>query len=157
MVKKNLLKLKKCLTNRRREILEQVTHLEAELEELGQRNIEPIDAAQNEDLARVVQKLDERGKEEIEEIDLALDKMESGSYGRCELCGKAIPFKRLKALPAARLCRNCAQTYEEAQKLRKHHRDEIIGDELLDEFRSLNDGSEINAFKGSSLKGGSNV
>ena len=157
MVKKDLLNLKKRLMNRRREIFKQVAHLEAEREELGQRNIEPIDEAQKENLARLVYKLDERGREEIEEIDWAIDKMKSGRYGRCELCGKAIPFKRLKALPAARLCRNCAQTYEEAQKLRKHHRDEIIGDELLDEFRSLNDGSEINAFKGSSLKGGSNV
>jgi len=157
MVKKDLLRQKKRLTNRRREILKQVVNLEAEQEELEQRFIEPIDAAQKENLMRLVHKLDQRGREEIEEIDLALDKMNSGRYGICELCGKSIPFNRLKALPAARLCRNCAQKYEEAQKLRKHHRDEIIGDELLDEFRSLNDGSEINAFKGSSLKGGSNV
>lgn len=101
--------------------------------------------------------MDERGKEEIEEIDLALDKMNSGNCGICELCDRSIPFKPLKALPATRLCRNCAQKYEEAQKLRKHHRDEIIGDELLNEFRSLNDESEINTFKGSFLKGGSNV
>jgi len=47
----------------------------------------------------------------------------------------------LKVLPATRLCRNCAQKYEEAQKLRKHHRDEIIDDELLDEYRNLNDES----------------
>jgi len=157
MVKKDLLNLKKRLMNRRREIFKQVAHLEAEREELGQRNIEPIDEAQKENLARLVYKLDERGREEIEEIDWAIDKMKSGRYGRCELCGKTIPFKRLKVLPATRLCRKCAQKYEEAQQLRKHHRDEIIGDELLDEFRSLNDGSEINAFKGSSLKGGSNV
>jgi len=146
MVKKDLLKLKKCLTNRRREILEQVTHLEAELEELGQRNIEPIDAAQNEDLARVVQKLDERGKEEIEEINLTIDKMESGSYGRCELCGKSIPFTRLEVLPATRLCRKCAQKYERNQKMRQHLPDEIVDEELLDEYRSLNDESEINTF-----------
>ncbi len=130
---------KKLMMNRRREILKQVAHLEAEREELGQRFIEPIDAAQKEDLARLVHKLDERGKEEIEEIDLAIDKMESGSYGKCELCGKSIPIKRLKVLPATRLCRDCAQKYEEAQKLRKHHRDEIIGDEMLDEYRNLND------------------
>ncbi len=123
--------------NRRREILEQVAHLEAEGEELVQRFIEPIDAAQKEDLARLVHKLDERGKEEIKETNLALDKMESGSYGICELCGKSIPLKRLKALPATRLCRKCAQKYEETQKLRKHQRDEIIGDELLEEYRNL--------------------
>jgi len=138
----NLNKLKKRLMHRRREILKQVVHLEAEREELEQRFIEPIDAAQKEDLAQLIHKLDERGKEEIGEIELALNRMGSGSYGKCELCGKSIPFKRLKVLPATRLCLICAQKYEEAQKLRKHHRDEIIGDELLDEYRSLNDETE---------------
>jgi hypothetical protein len=42
-VQKDLLKLKKMLVNRRREILEQVAHLEAEDEELRQRFIEPDD------------------------------------------------------------------------------------------------------------------
>ena len=155
MVKKDLLKLKKRLKHRRREIFKQAAHLEAEREELGQRHIEPIDEAQKEDLARLVHKLDERGKEEIEEIDMALDKMNSGSYGRCELCSKTIPFKRLEVVPATRLCRKCAQKVEETQKLRKHHRDEIIGDERLDEYRSLKDESDI--FKGSFRKGGNNV
>jgi DnaK suppressor protein len=134
-----LLKLKKLLINRRREMLEQVGHLEFEREELGQHFIESIDSAQKENLAQLIHKLDERGKEEIGEIEHALSKMSSGRYGICELCGKSIPVKRLKVLPATRLCLNCAQNYEEAQTLRKHHRDEIIDDDLLDEYRNLND------------------
>jgi DnaK suppressor protein len=132
-------KLESLLFNRRREMLEQVAHLEFERDELGQHFIESIDSAQKENLAQLIHKLDERGKEEIEEIELALTKMSSGRYGICELCGKSIPIKRLKVLPATRLCRICAKNYEEAQKLRKHHRDEIIDDELLDEYRNLND------------------
>jgi RNA polymerase-binding protein DksA len=139
MKESTLLKLKKLLMNRRREILEHLAHLEFEQDELKQRFIESIDAAQKEDLVRLIHKLDERGKEEIEEIELALTKMSSDLYGVCELCGKSISFKRLKVLPATRLCRICAQKYEEAQKLRQHNRDEIIGDELLDEYRNLND------------------
>jgi len=47
LMKENTLKkLELLLLNRRREILKQVAHLEAEREELGQRFIEPIDAAQ---------------------------------------------------------------------------------------------------------------
>ncbi|MGD8261925.1 MAG: TraR/DksA family transcriptional regulator [Desulfobacterales bacterium] len=138
-MKKNTLKeLQSLLLNRRREMFEQVAHLEFEREELGQHFIESIDSAQKENLARLIHKLDERGKEEIGEIELALTKMSSGKYGICEICGKSIPIKRLKVLPATRLCRNCAQKYEDVQKLRQHHRDEIIGDELLDEYRNLN-------------------
>jgi DnaK suppressor protein len=139
-MKENILKkLKSLLLNRRREMLEQVAHLEFERDELGQHFIESIDSAQKENLTQLIYKLDERGKEEIAEIELALSKIDSDRYGICEICDKPIPIKRLKVLPATRLCRKCAHKYEETQKLRKHHRDEIIDDELLDEYRSLND------------------
>ncbi len=140
LMKENTLKkLKSLLLNRRREMLEQVAHLEFERDELGHHFIESIDSAQKENLAQIIYKLDERGKEEIAEIELALTKMSSGRYGMCELCGKSIPIKRLKVLPATRLCRICAQNYEEAQRQRKHHRDEIIDDELLNEYRNQDD------------------
>ena len=139
MKENTLNKLKSVLLKRRQEMLQQVAHWEFEREELEQHAIEPIDSAQIENLALLIRKLDDRGKEEIGEIELALTKMSSDRYGLCELCGKSIPIKRLKVLPATRLCRNCAQKYESAQTPRNHHRDEIIGDELLDEYRQLND------------------
>ncbi len=41
---------------------------------------------------------------EIEELDRALSKLEEGSYGICEACGKEIPPERLEAMPGARFC-----------------------------------------------------
>ncbi|HLV89945.1 MAG: TraR/DksA C4-type zinc finger protein [Acidimicrobiales bacterium] len=38
----------------------------------------------------------------------ALLRIEAGSYGICESCGKAIPVQRLEALPYATLCVECA-------------------------------------------------
>ena len=58
---------------------------------------------------------------------------------KCELCGKAILIKRLQVVPAARLCLNCAQEYEEIQRLRQHHSAEMIDDDLLEEYRNLDD------------------
>ena len=43
------------------------------------------------------------------EIKAALERMESGTYGKCQNCGQDIPFERLEARPAAPLCVNCAQ------------------------------------------------
>ena len=43
----------------------------------------------------------------VEEIDRALRKMDLGTYGVCERCGKPIPKARLKALPYAALCVAC--------------------------------------------------
>ena len=43
----------------------------------------------------------------IDEIDLALAKIDAGTYGACERCGKDIPTARLQALPYAALCVAC--------------------------------------------------
>jgi len=38
------------------------------------------------------------------EVEHALDKIELGTYGTCEECGKAIAEPRLEAMPATRWC-----------------------------------------------------
>ncbi len=43
----------------------------------------------------------------VEDIDRALVKIDAGTYGICERCGKPIPKERLKALPYAALCVAC--------------------------------------------------
>ena len=43
----------------------------------------------------------------IDEIDVALARIDKGTYGICERCGQAIPKERLKALPHASLCVRC--------------------------------------------------
>jgi len=39
-----------------------------------------------------------------ERIDKALAKIDEGSYGLCDRCGKPIEKARIKALPYANLC-----------------------------------------------------
>ncbi len=43
----------------------------------------------------------------MDRIDKALAKMEQGTYGLCDRCGKPIEKARLKALPYAALCVAC--------------------------------------------------
>lgn len=43
----------------------------------------------------------------VVEIDRALAKIDTGTYGVCEQCGQPIPHARLKALPYAALCVAC--------------------------------------------------
>jgi RNA polymerase-binding transcription factor DksA len=54
---------------------------------------------------------DTRG-EALEDIDEALEKLDSGDYGKCESCGEAIARERLEAVPHAKLCLRC-KTEEE--------------------------------------------
>ena len=47
-------------------------------------------------------------RETLSEVEHALGKLEDGSYGVCESCGQPIAAPRLEAMPAARLCIDCA-------------------------------------------------
>ena len=45
----------------------------------------------------------------LEEVYAALERIEQGTFGRCEDCQKSIPLDRLEALPYARYCIACAR------------------------------------------------
>ena len=47
----------------------------------------------------------------IEEVNAALERIEQGSFGRCEQCGQAIAPGRLDAVPYTRYCLNCAKKH----------------------------------------------
>lgn len=50
------------------------------------------------------QSIEERLEYELGEIDDAMERIESGEYGKCEKCGKQISDERLEILPATRYC-----------------------------------------------------
>lgn len=63
--------------------------------------------------------LDMAGRESelVEEIDDALQRIEDGTYGECERCGKPIAEERLEALPSARYDLACQQIIEAAEEI----------------------------------------
>jgi len=46
----------------------------------------------------------------IEDIDAALDRIDTGTYGRCVHCERAIPLERLEFRPFAAGCVSCQQS-----------------------------------------------
>ncbi len=48
----------------------------------------------------------------LAKVNLALEKLEKGTYGICDNCGQKIVDARLKALPYATLCIDCKQKEE---------------------------------------------
>ena len=48
--------------------------------------------------------LEEDAGEQLHQVEKALARLESGEYGRCEICGKEIPVERLEAVPWTTLC-----------------------------------------------------
>jgi DnaK suppressor protein len=49
---------------------------------------------------------------ELKQIHRALVRLENGTYGTCEGCGKKIPVARLNALPYTSLCIECQREME---------------------------------------------
>lgn len=49
-----------------------------------------------------------RVRDHLADLDLALERLEAGTYGMCERCGQPIAAERLIARPAARTCITCA-------------------------------------------------
>ena len=48
--------------------------------------------------------LEENSEHVLADIDAALARIDAGTYGICERCGRPIPEERLEALPWATLC-----------------------------------------------------
>jgi DnaK suppressor protein len=47
----------------------------------------------------------------VAELNEALERLDAGTYGVCEVCGNPIPAERLAARPAARTCVGCASRH----------------------------------------------
>jgi DnaK suppressor protein len=51
-------------------------------------------------------------RELLQQTEKALDRLDKGSYGACEVCGDPIGKMRLMAFPRATLCMTCKQREE---------------------------------------------
>jgi DnaK suppressor protein len=63
------------------------------------------------DLASVTHRLLTAARVQLEETEAALRRLDEGRYGTCAGCLARIPSPRLQALPTARLCVKCLQTF----------------------------------------------
>ena len=97
-----------------------------EVEVLGTRSAEDVDRASTDAAALEKEAQKANLLKEKADVDLALKKMETGEYGRCEKCGQEIEKARLEILPTAKLCMgckiicdNCGVEIEEARILGK--------------------------------------
>jgi RNA polymerase-binding transcription factor DksA len=54
----------------------------------------------------------ENADQTLGEVAAALARIEQGTFGRCERCGKEVPTGRLQAMPYARHCVDCARAAE---------------------------------------------
>ena len=115
--KRDLALLRRLLQRRKRALLEAATSTDQEVESLrGQtRDPESEESAQVEVADSTLTHLVESERAEVSEIDAALARLDSGSFGLCTECHQPIPVKRLKALPYTPFCEEDAERREAHQ------------------------------------------
>ncbi len=52
-----------------------------------------------------------QARDHLTALDEALERLDHGAYGRCEVCGEPIPAERLEARPTATTCVRCATAH----------------------------------------------
>jgi DnaK suppressor protein len=62
-------------------------------------------------------RLRSREQKLLKKIELAIEKIDNGTYGICEVCGCEIGIKRLEARPVTTMCIECKTEQEEEERL----------------------------------------
>ena len=70
----------------------------------------------------------DKDREQLFEIDAALQRIEKGTYGVCEISLEPIPRKRLQARPYCRLTVKCQEEYEKKYGSFSNYRNKNSGD-----------------------------
>lgn len=91
------------------EVKQAADRLAAGAQEAAQRELSSVDQHPAEQASETLEReIDatvlQRTEFELVEIEQALQRIEDGRYGLCEVCGKPIGDGRLEAMPAARYC-----------------------------------------------------
>jgi len=87
--------------------------LDDEVEEVAPTNDNHLAETASATLGREIDyTLGDNAEQVIAEIDVALKRIEDGTYGTCKSCGREIPRERLEANPWASLCIGCKRKSE---------------------------------------------
>ena len=125
MDKKNLKMFKDLLLKRKAELQKGIQHIADDALKTSQRDAAGDLSAYSLHMADVATDNYDRefslglaDKEQaiVHRIDTAIDKIDEGTYGNCELCNKKIAVVRLKAVPYAELCVPCQEKSEKKKR-----------------------------------------
>ncbi len=112
---KKLAWLRRELEQRRSELRHAVTSLRAEAEEalatVDRSDVLDDEPAPDTDVERTLQ-LADAAADRLLEVEAALERLDNGTYGTCEVCGGLIAVERLEALPETRMCLDCRRESE---------------------------------------------
>ena len=116
--KKEMKKFQELLVEKRKTILDRARQMLAVENMALDANDLPdeMDLASSEYLQSFELRLRGREKSLLSKLDLALKKIEDGTFGVCEICEEPIGKKRLEARPETTLCIKCKEDQEREER-----------------------------------------
>ncbi|MBK9071633.1 MAG: TraR/DksA C4-type zinc finger protein [Myxococcales bacterium] len=115
--KKELKQFQDLLVEKREGVLERARKTLTEDMTLDPNDLaDEMDLASSESLQSFEFRLRGRDKSLLTKVELALRKIDQGTFGICELCEEAIGKKRLEARPETTLCIRCKEEQEREER-----------------------------------------
>ncbi len=103
----------------REDLLAESRETVAKLSQGRQYHADPTDRAAQEAETSFELRTRDRHRKLIDKIEYALNRIEEGTYGYCEVTGEPIGVKRLDARPIATLSLEAQEAHEAAERRRK--------------------------------------
>lgn len=117
LTKKELKKFQELLEDKRKVVLERARQMLSEGMTLDANDLpDEMDLASSEYIQSFEFRLRGREKSLLSKLDLALKKIDEGSFGVCEVCEEPIGKKRLEARPETSLCIKCKEDQEREER-----------------------------------------
>jgi DnaK suppressor protein len=109
---------KDILLKRLEELIDEAEKTVAGMTDTEETFPDPTDRATLESDRNFMLRIRDRERKLIVKIREALERIEDGNFGVCELCGDDIGIDRLKARPVTTLCIDCKRKEEASEKAR---------------------------------------
>lgn len=117
MKKKDIEFFRELLTNRLNELLEQADDTVSGMTTDEETFPDPTDRASHESDRNFMLRIRDREHKLIKKIKKALERIDNGTFGQCEVCEEDISLERLKARPVTTQCIKCKTKEEEMEKV----------------------------------------
>ena len=118
MSKKKIEYFRNLLDERLAELLNEANRTVSGMTSHKENLPDPTDRAALESDRNFTLRIRDRERKLIGKIKEALERIENGTYGICELCGEDISEPRLKARPVTTLCIDCKKKQEQDERVR---------------------------------------
>ena len=116
MNKEKLIYFEKLLNNQLYALLNDADYTVQSLLDVTENMPDPLDRASFESDRSTLLRIRDRESYLIRKIKNALDRIEDGTFGICELCEKEISIARLKVRPVTTYCIKCKTKLEQIEK-----------------------------------------